>query len=88
MRRDQIFFSALHFSSIIVPLLQGPGEVPVAPAALMVSWAGLTTFASGLYHAMSRVGGAKERKTMFQSKGKTKGKASDERKTTNNKQEP
>lgn len=45
----------------------------MAPAALMVSWAGLTTFASGLYHAMSTVGegegGVKERKKNVSVKG-------------------
>lgn len=39
-------------------------EVPVARAALSVSWVGLTSFASRLYHAMSREG-VKERKECF-----------------------
>lgn len=33
--------------------------------ALGVSWVGLTTFASGLYHAMRGGGGVKERKECF-----------------------
>lgn len=45
--------------------------------ALGVSWVGLTTFASGLYHAMR--GGGKRKERMFQSRA-NKGKASDERK--------
>lgn len=50
----------------------------MAPAALMVSWAGLTTFASGLYHAMSRVGegegGKRKEKECFSQRAKTKAK--------------
>lgn len=77
MSRDQSS-SLAQFGSIIVPLLKSPGEVPVAPAALMVSWAGLTTFASGLYHAMSRVGegrgGKRKEKECFSQRAKTKAK--------------
>lgn len=36
--------------------LESRREVPVARAAFRVSWMGLTTFASGLYHVMSREG--------------------------------
>lgn len=48
--------------------------------ALGVSWEGLTTFASGLYHAMRGRGARGKRKErMFQSRA-NKDKASDERK--------
>lgn len=50
--------------------------------ALGVSWVGLTTFASGLYHAM-RGGGGKRKERMFQSRA-NKYKASDEREKKSN----
>lgn len=56
----------------------------MAPAALMVSWAGLTTFAPGLYHAMSRVGGKRKGKKCFSQRAKTKAKLQMREKTTNN----
>lgn len=42
-------------------VLESRREVPVMWAALGGSWVGMTTFAPGLYHAMSRTG-VKERK--------------------------
>ena len=46
------------FGSIILPVvLESRREVPVARAALRESFCvGLTTFAPGLYHVMSREG--------------------------------